>query len=146
MSLHNQAMPLQRQSCVAVVRDLRDRVASALNWPCYRLNLSAENGCKMNSAKKEMVAKRSSGTFRWCRRMTPVAGSFHSTSLITCTLRVFPPEMAPPRSIPLEGVGWAQGGGTVPPTSASSASSAGKGQDGCDGNCRGGTPRRPRLS
>ena len=31
----------------AVVRELRDQVASALNWPCYRLNLIAENGCKM---------------------------------------------------------------------------------------------------
>ena len=31
----------------AVVRELRDQVASALNWPCYRLNFIAENGCKM---------------------------------------------------------------------------------------------------
>ena len=31
----------------AVVRELRDQVASALNWPCYRLNLITENGYKM---------------------------------------------------------------------------------------------------
>ena len=31
----------------AVVRELRDPVASALNWPCYRLNLITENGYKM---------------------------------------------------------------------------------------------------
>ena len=47
MSLAGQVVVTTQLPPSAIVQELRDRVATALNWPCYRLNLMADNGCKV---------------------------------------------------------------------------------------------------
>ena len=47
VSLAGQVVVTTQLPPTVIMEELRDRVAIALNWHCYRLNLIADNGYKM---------------------------------------------------------------------------------------------------
>ena len=76
MSLTGQVVVMTQLPPSAIVQELRDRVATALNWPCYRLNLIEDNGCKMKlsdyigqhlatSARVTVVKRKAHPKPRW---------------------------------------------------------------------------------